>query len=207
MVSHTEDNHLRKIYTGIGSRETPSEVLQLMEELGVAFAKAGWTLRSGGADGADDAFEQGCFAVDGAMTIFLPWKGFNGRTSPHYGGDDSDAMHLASTVHPAWDTLGQGPKKMHSRNAYQVLGRELDEPTDLVICWTRDGCESRKTRNRGTGGTATAIVIASDRGIPVFNLRNDDSRHRLNVWLHSAGIDYQVPTEFKRPSPVQVGLF
>lgn len=44
------------IYTGIGSRETPEKVQQFMAEIGQALGAAGWTLRSGFADGADNAF-------------------------------------------------------------------------------------------------------------------------------------------------------
>lgn len=50
-------------YTGIGSRETPAEILEIFEHLGAWFAKKGYTLRSGHADGADAAFENGCSSV------------------------------------------------------------------------------------------------------------------------------------------------
>ena len=52
-------------YSGIGSRETPDNVLVVMEKLGAAFAKKGFVLRSGGADGADSAFERGCDSANG----------------------------------------------------------------------------------------------------------------------------------------------
>jgi len=35
----------------------------------------GYTLRSGGANGADTAFEEGCCRKE----LYLPWPGFNGR--------------------------------------------------------------------------------------------------------------------------------
>jgi len=47
-------------YAGIGSRSTPDNVLGIMEKLGIVLAKKGFILRSGGADGADKAFEKGC---------------------------------------------------------------------------------------------------------------------------------------------------
>ena len=46
---------MSKIYTGIGSRETPEEVLKDMKKLGYILAENGWSLRSGHAPGADQA--------------------------------------------------------------------------------------------------------------------------------------------------------
>lgn len=48
-----------KIYTGIGSRNTPPDILDIMFRLAGKLASEGYVLRSGGAQGADDAFEQG----------------------------------------------------------------------------------------------------------------------------------------------------
>jgi len=48
-----------KFYTGVGSRKTPLSILKVMRKLGYKLAIDGWMLRSGGADGADSAFEKG----------------------------------------------------------------------------------------------------------------------------------------------------
>lgn len=192
-------------YAGIGSRETPSDVMVILEELGYLLGRAGFTLRSGGADGADTAFEQGARRAQAPMDIYLPWKDFNGNASPLFGVT-ADALEMARTVHPAWDALGQGPRKMHARNCYQVHGKALAQPVKFVICWTPDGCESEKTRNRKTGGTATGIVLAQRAGIPVFNLKNQGSRIALNEMLRGLDINYQVPLEAVEP-PAQPSLF
>ena len=47
---------MKGYYAGIGSRETPEEVLHVMISLGKALCKQGWGLSSGGAPGADQAF-------------------------------------------------------------------------------------------------------------------------------------------------------
>ena len=47
------------LYTGIGSRETPHHILTLMTEIANILDNIGYTLRSGGADGADTAFALG----------------------------------------------------------------------------------------------------------------------------------------------------
>ena len=46
-------------YAGIGSRKTPPHVLAAMTQIAEALAERGYILRSGGAGGADSAFEKG----------------------------------------------------------------------------------------------------------------------------------------------------
>ena len=46
-------------WTGVGSRETPPEIVQLMGTIARGLTKVGGILRSGGATGADSAFEAG----------------------------------------------------------------------------------------------------------------------------------------------------
>ena len=50
-------------YTGVGGRETPPHVLNLMTRIAQGLAKVGGILRSGGARGADSAFEAGAGAA------------------------------------------------------------------------------------------------------------------------------------------------
>lgn len=50
-------------YAGIGSRQTPDDILELMHRIGSTLAINGFTLRSGGAVGADTAFEQGAVSI------------------------------------------------------------------------------------------------------------------------------------------------
>ncbi len=192
-------------YAGIGSRETPDTVNRDLEDIAEALALRGFVLRSGGADGADTAFEIGAKRVNGPMEIYLPWQGFNGNLSPLFGVTP-EALRLAETVHPRWDMLGQGPRKMHGRNCFQVLGKSLTKPAKMVICWTPDGCEAEARRTRNTGGTATGIVLALRQGIPVFNLQAPGARARLNEFLKSLGVSFQLTIE-TASGPSQANLF
>jgi len=47
-------------YTGIGSRNLPPEYFTYFKEVEFYLSQMGFILRSGGADGADTAFEEGC---------------------------------------------------------------------------------------------------------------------------------------------------
>jgi len=156
-----------KYYTGVGSRKTPVDILDMMTRLALAFAYHGYTLRSGGAYGADQAFEKGSALKE----IFYP---IDIDRSPIA----LEALALAAKFHPAWNHCSAFAKRLHGRNAFQVLGRNLSVPSEFLICWTPDGCTSHATRSITTGGTGTAISIASAHGIPVNNLA------RPEHWLH-----------------------
>jgi len=146
-----------KFYAGIGSRETPPDILALMTKVAQYLSSQDYTLRSGGADGADTAFERG---AGDKKEIYLPWKGFNKSRSQLYNVPEQ-ALLVASKIHPAWDKCTQAARKLHGRNILQVLGADLNTPVEFVLCWTKDGKE--------IGGTATAMRLAREKEIPVFN--------------------------------------
>jgi hypothetical protein len=171
-------NPAAPLYAGIGSRETPEPVLQYMRRVAQRLAQRGYILRSGAAHGADTAFEQGCDSAGGQKEIWLPWRGFNGHSDTRLYPSEEHAA-VAATLHPAWDRLTPGPKKLHARNVAQVLGAGLDAPVAFVLCWTPDGCEEMVSRSSKTGGTGTAIALASRHAIPILNLFNHHAKDRL----------------------------
>lgn len=156
-------------YAGIGSRETPDNILALMRGIARMLAERGYTLRSGGAEGADQAFEYAT-PVLVQMEIFIPWNGFNGkpdtmRLTEH---EIATARSIAEKYHPNWLACKDAVKKLHTRNVCQVLGRGCDSPSKFIVCWTRDG--------KATGGTGQALRIAEDRGIKIYNLHDPEVR-------------------------------
>lgn len=162
------------IYAGIGSRETPAPVLVQMTQLACELADK-WTLRSGHAEGADMAFEEGCIAARGKKEIFLPWYGFNGAPNHHPDylrpAATEDLAEFASSFHPAWNKCSDPAKLMHMRNCCQILGLYGDSAVSMVICWTPHG-------KRG-GGTGQALRIAEHFHIPIFDLALPDTGKRL----------------------------
>lgn len=161
-------------YAGIGSRRTPDAVRARMTRVAERLARRGYRLRSGAAAGADSAFAVAGVPAD----IFLPWPGFRGHQSP-LNRPTPDAFAVAALVHPAWHSLVPARQKLMARNSHQVLGRDLRQPADFVVCWTEDGCESEDERSSSTGGTGQAIALADRFGIPVFNLARPDALDRL----------------------------
>lgn len=150
-------------YTGVGSRDTPPVICELMTRIARDFARNNFILRSGGANGADMAFEAGAGDL---KEIYLPWPGFNGNSSTLR--IDGHAFNLARTLHPVWDRLSPAAQKLHARNCHQVLGQDLKTPSMALICWTK-GSQIR-------GGTATAIRLAMQHRIPIHNLARNKVR-------------------------------
>ncbi len=166
-------------YTGIGSRETPKDIIDLMITIAGELASDGYTLRSGGAAGADTAFENGCDAVNGKKEIYLPWKRFNKNPSKLYK-IPPNVYKIAEMVYRAkWNRLAGSVQALMARNIQQVSGKDADIHVAFVLCWTPDGCETVIHRRKSTGGTGQAIAYADAIRIPVINLANEGALKKL----------------------------
>lgn len=165
-----------KTYCGIGSRQTPTDVLNVMWAIGSELAREGWTLRSGGAVGADTAFEKGCMNQSGTREIYVPWKGFAEGIAVDGLDNYAEATKIAEKFHPRWDMCSPGARKLHTRNVYQIVGTELSDPVKFVVCWTVGG-------NR-TGGTGQALRIAEYLEIPIFDLAIPGSIELLTSFVN-----------------------
>ena len=176
-----------RYYTGVGSRETPTAILDLMQEIAFKLACDGYVLRSGGADGADLAFQKG-WERGKQLTpaeIFIPWDGFNGFSHGQDGvvytlnkmSNSQQAERIASEIHPVWDRLSRGAKALHTRNIYQVLGKTLDQPSRFLICY------AKPTKTGVSGGTNTAVQVALQHGVKVFNLYEQENIERFELYV------------------------
>ena len=144
-----------RYYAGIGSRKTPIDVRNKMVAIATQFANLNYILRSGGAAGADKAFERGANAKD----IFKPKPNsidFETRKKIH---------RIIRQLHPNWLGLSNFAKLCHERNVQIVLGEKLDTPVDFLVCWTPEA--------EDVGGTAMGIKVAKKYGIPVFNIADE----------------------------------
>lgn len=135
-------------YAGIGSRKCPQWVLDFMTLIARVLDQKGYTLRSGGAEGADTAFATGATKKE----IFRP----NDATP--------EAIEIAMDVHPAPQHCKPYVRKLHGRNVQIILGEDLNVPVEFVICWTPGG--------KTTGGTGLGIALSKRENITVYNLCN-----------------------------------
>jgi hypothetical protein len=158
-----------KYYAGIGSRETPAQVCRLMTHIAVRLYQKGWTCRTGGADGADLAFENGAAPK---VEVYVPWQYFNGRPHGIVCGEDLFLRDVALRHHPRWSSLREPVRKLMTRNSAQIIGHCFGDPvSEFVICWTPKG--------KVGGGTGQAIRVARSYGVPVYNLFNYDDREKV----------------------------
>lgn len=155
-----------RYYTGIGSRTTPSNILREMESIAKAMSRLGFTLRSGGAGGADKAFENGSSDSE----IILPWKGFNGASGIVYTSSP-ESVASVNDLHPCPSRLSVGAFKCIERDYFQVAGLSGEPVSEFVVCWTSDG--------KASGGTGQAIRVAESLGVPVYNLFNISDKKAL----------------------------
>ena len=150
-----------RYYAGIGSRKTPREVCEEMEEIAKELYDRGFILRSGGARGADSAFERG---AGEAKAIYRPddiipeWCYFE------------VAIHVPPN-RPPFNHMKTYTQNLLARNMLQVLGDSGEDPSEFVVCWT--------PADSKLGGTGYAIRCAIAHKIPVYNLRNESDRIAL----------------------------
>ena len=171
-------------YAGIGSRRTPEPFLAAMADLAETLGRAGCILSTGGADGADRAFETGALRTDAPVTVHTPWPGYNGYRPGREPESDIDVVHprptdaadgepyldLARRQHPHWERCGRGARALFVRNVSLLAGALGCDGAPLavraVVAWTPNG----RSRGRDAGGTGHSLRVAAELGIPAVNV-------------------------------------
>lgn len=152
-------------YGGAGARDTPQKILTDMTEFATRLNRKGYTLRSGFARGADTAWEEG---AGSRKQIFKP------PNKQRYGDYPvlPQAYEIAAVHHPIWNNLPDWHRDLLARNVHIVLGPKLDNWSEFLLVWTKDGIFRKEDRTKASGGTGHTIAVACTYGIPVFNLNN-----------------------------------
>ena len=151
-------------YAGIGSRETPPEILAEMTKMAKKLESLGYKLQTGKTygdkeEGADKAFS------DGATNKEL--------FGPEMANDKTKA--IAKEIHPAPQHLKEGGLKLMARNTNQVFGANLDIPVDFVLFYA----EETSNELRPKGGTGQAVEMARRKGIPTINMADPKWKEKL----------------------------
>lgn len=186
---------LFKPYAGTGNRETPPDVLEAFKRLAVELESRGYTLRTGGMEGPEDAFEKACKKQE----IHLPWKGFNDKESK-YSFTTDQAKELAGKFQPGFDGLKPAMQVFLAKNARILMGKDLKSPCLFLITWSEDGAETLQERTARTGHTGHAIAMAATLKIPIFNFGKKDAEARLMQYLGNKA-DGQEPQQQSSTAP------
>lgn len=177
-------------YTGVGSREQSEKEAKRIIKVGAWLDRLGYSLRSGHAKGADHCFELGMLTHTKCLEtseIYLPSPGFNRGANDervdYIVGSQLDnldeAREILRTVMPWIDKVKGFALDAHTRNVYQVLGKDLDNPSNLLVAcsdWDKPGISVK-------GGTRTAWALAKENSVPSFNIRYIDEWDKLVAWL------------------------
>ena len=154
-------------YAGVGSRQTPPEVLAVMTKASTWLESLGYTLNTGKTfggkeEGADKAFSDGT----NKKNLFGPEEYGVGKT----------VQAVVDEIHPSSGALKDGARKLMARNTHQVFGENLDTPVDFVLYYA-DKDPSNPIRPKG--GTGQAVEMANRKGIPTINMKDSDWRKQL----------------------------
>jgi len=159
--------------TIVGSRSISAQERVKLLILNDAFNSLGFTLRSGGAKGADETVNN--FRL---VEIFIPWDGYN---ELHHDGkkifsldrlpDQGAAIKKMKEIHPNPSALKQGAQKLHTRNIYQVIGKNgADGQKSCLLVY----CADEDIVGNPVGGTRTAVMFAKELGVPTINIRKEE---------------------------------
>ena len=158
-------------YAGIGSRQTPSNILSQMTEVAKELESKGYILNTGKTfgnreEGADYAFSKGTKKKN----LF----------SPEEQGSRVKEQSIAKEIHPNPSALSPAALKLMARNTNQVFGDKLDTPVDFILFYAKE----TKTI-RPEGGTGQAVEMARRKGIPTINMADANWRSQLDDILNN----------------------
>lgn len=174
----------RPSYAGIGSRDTPTDIYNLELQISARLARSGWTLRTGGARGSDTAFLLGSHTPEGYKAeVYLP--GEDHPLWPHrqnfkgvkwFTQVTQEAYNLTQPY--IYGRPQDYVRRLIGRNGQIILGWGLSDPVKFVVCWTPGG--------QVVGGTAYALRLCADLGIPVLNL-GDPNNPGIEEFMEAHG--------------------
>lgn len=193
------------IVTMVGSRKTPLMHCELLRRFAYQVARRGGVVWTGDALRADEYSYRGVreyiqdaeieysdamrlarvfMATDVSENCYagVPYEHMKGHFDHCRAGPRilrwRHARLIAADIHPVWDKLDQWSKALHARNIFQVLGQDLDLPTDLAVFYAEP-----KSGPFVAGGTNTAIQCAREHGIPLINLWYPETMIDFEEWV------------------------
>jgi hypothetical protein len=178
---------------GVGSREVPESILEIMIRLGRTYTDLGFQMSSGDAWDSDRAFLYGAkqsrrYSEVGAR-VYLNKDGVNRRyveENPFYidaskfdSTTQATARSMACYARDGFGGLNEFGIQLHTRNVYQIHGESLTDTISAIWFYAEpDG------RNKVSGGTNTAFQLAKIAKVPLIeNLYYADTVERALKWL------------------------
>lgn len=138
------------IATLVGSRKITPCIAELCNIIGSKLSDRNFIARSGGASGCDTEFLR--YYNKQLTEVYIPWDGFSNGMCIDNLDKEKAAMILSSIVDI--QGLKESIVKLYTRNVFQVLGKNLDQPSDILLYY------SPMLNGIPKGGTKIAYMLA-----------------------------------------------
>ncbi|MDF9399078.1 hypothetical protein [Vibrio sp. 1180_3] len=174
-----------RYYSIFSNTTAPSEIRTVMYRVAASLADKGYVQRSGG-NSVEKPFISGATILSGSeqkSKIMLPWDGFGDQRigSGNYVGNQKLAQQMAKRYLKGFNRLKPEQRLIVARQVYVLLGKELKQHSEFLLCYTDDGATSHiDTKNKSF---EFILRLASNYGIRVFNFRNDQDLAMATAWL------------------------
>lgn len=167
----------------IWARDTPEDILQIMEELWSLLVLNDFEIASWNAVWADEYFAKGWNKVDSSkVTLYVPWYNLNKHLVVEWNKvidynsiitneKREEIDWYLSQVHRNWSKVKDYVRLLHRRN-YWIIENSL-----CVICYTVDWTDR--------GGTWIWIRLAKLFWIPVFNLFYENEKDSFLQYINN----------------------
>jgi hypothetical protein len=172
-----------------GKDSLPDEAKEMLDKIcSYLFAK-GYKLRVNGDTRSSYTIDYSKTSKD-KLEVYLPWKKFNPdlADSAVITSSNEKGYGIALTTRNKFLELPDAARALVANNVHLVLGKECDEPLDLLLVYNKNGSEvlpEKKVDYDMLGYTAYFMKLAEAANIPVFNIKKSDVIDRLSKLLKS----------------------
>lgn len=164
----------------MGNYNANEAIMPLIQEVMGVLRRNGYITRVSCSKG----FEEMAYNAAGRDgEVYLPFKGFEGKTEGFSTFSDAVSKEFAKRFLPEWNTIKESHQTFYSKNARLVLGKGCKSPAQVVIIWSDDGVEGPANRTQKSGHAGHVAAIAHAMKIPVFNLNNPGAVQRLTQFI------------------------
>jgi hypothetical protein len=172
-----------KAYIASGDRDIPRDIEDMFTDIAKKMSDLGFVLRYGASDrdGVEKAAARG--AGDN-VELYLPWNKFAGMTSDN-SKPSVEAYDISAKYHKAFNKLPAAARAFVARSTQAFLGADNKSPIKFLLTYTKDGVEDVRKITAKTGNVGHLIRLCDAIDIPVFNLKNPESKSGFASFIKS----------------------
>ena len=164
--------------------DVPSTIEAKLDAILPLLQEKGFTLRLGG--DKRDKLETMITPKYASKEYHIPYKKFNPDVTPETFRPTKYAYQIAKGIHKGMPKLSNPIRGIIAANTHALLGKNCDDATKIVLVYSSDGAETKKTiEYKTTGKVSYFIEVGEIIGSAVFNLVKEDCVERLTQYLNT----------------------